>query len=123
MRLDHIQLAIPPGGEDRAREFFADLLGMKEVEKPYPLSERGGVWFQLGGAIIHMGVEADFRPQKKAHPAFLMADLDELAQLLQKAGYDVIWDDALPNRQRFYSADPFGNRIEFMADGQGFSQI
>ena len=122
VKLDHIQLAMPPGQEDRARAFFIDLLGMHEEAKPFPLSERGGAWFRRGEVILHLGVEATFQPQKKAHPAFLVADLNALAARLAAADYAVDWDDALPERRRFYSSDPFGNRIEFMADGDGFSQ-
>ncbi len=122
MRLDHIQLAMPAGEEDQARAFFSDLLGMTEEEKPYPLSERGGVWFRSGDVILHIGVEQTFAPQKKAHPAFLIEDLDALASRLKSAGFDILWDDSLPDRKRFYSQDPFGNRIEFMLDGHGFGQ-
>ena len=123
MRLDHIQLAMPAGEEESARAFFTGILGMDEEEKPYPLSERGGVWFRSGDTIVHLGVEENFLPQRKAHPAFLIGDLDELASRLSSAGYPVKWDDALPDRRRFYSHDAFENRIEFMADGQGFTQI
>ena len=122
MKLDHIQLAMPKGEEDRARSFFGELLQMTEEAKPYPLSERGGVWFHAQGVIIHLGIEADFRAQKKAHPAFLIEDLDLLAATLLESGHKVQWDDALPNRRRFYTSDPFGNRLEFMADGDGFTQ-
>ena len=121
-RLDHIQLAMPPGGEDRAREFWNGLLGMSEEVKPEPLANRGGCWFCMGNIIIHIGVEKDFVPQDKAHPAFCVGDLDGLAERLAAADYPVTWDEALPNRRRFYSADPFGNRIEFMRDGDGFGQ-
>jgi len=119
MHLDHIQLAMPTGGEDAARAFFVDLLGMVEEAKPDPLSERGGAWFRSGGTIVHLGVEKDFKPQLKAHPAFLIGELNELASKLSDSGYP----ESLPDRKRFFSADPFGNRLEFIADGQGFSQI
>ena len=95
---------------------------MAEEQKPYPLSERGGAWFRSADTIVHLGVESEFRPQKKAHPAFLVSNLDQLAAKLADCGYEVKWDEALPDRRRFYCADPFGNRIEFMADGDGFSQ-
>ena len=120
--LDHIQLAMPPGGENLARSFFGELLGMTEEEKPSPLSERGGAWFRTGNTIVHVGVEADFQPQRKAHPAFVIDDLDALAARLEAAGNEVKWDDSLPERKRFYTSDPFGNRIEFMLNGDGFSQ-
>ena len=122
MKLDHVQLAMPPGGEDRAREFFSGVLGMTEQVKPEPLASRGGCWFRSGAAILHLGVEDDFRPQKKAHPAFCVAELDELAGKLSEDGREVIWDEALRGRRRFYTADPFGNRIEFLRDGDGFTQ-
>ncbi len=121
-RLDHIQLAMPPGGEDQAREFWNRQLGMVEEVKPEPLASRGGCWFRRGGIIVHIGVEKDFAPQMKAHPAFCVEALDELAAKLAAADYLVTWDQALPNRRRFYTADPFGNRIEFIADGDGFGQ-
>lgn len=121
-RLDHLQLAMPPGGEDRAREFWVGLLGMQEEAKPEPLASRGGCWFRAGAVILHLGVEKDFAPQRKAHPAFCVRDLDGLAARLAAAGYPVTWDEALPERRRFYTADPFGNRIELMRDGDGFGQ-
>lgn len=121
-RLDHIQLAMPSGGEARARAFWSGLLGMQEEVKPAPLASRGGCWFRSGSVIVHLGVEQDFAPQKKAHPAFCGRDLDGLALRLAGAGYPVIWDDALPERRRFYTADPFGNRIEFLQNGDGFGQ-
>lgn len=121
-RLDHIQLAMPPGGEAKARVFWRDVLGLPEETKPEPLASRGGCWFRTGDIIVHIGVESDAAPQRKAHPAFCVSDLDALAQRLAAAGYAVIPDTALPNRRRFYTADPFGNRIEFLADGDGFGQ-
>ncbi len=121
-RLDHIQLAMPPGGEDKARAFWEGLLGMKEEMKPDPLASRGGCWFRKGDIIVHIGVEKDFAPQKKAHPAFCVDDLDGLAKRLAAADCVVKWDEALPGRRRFYTEDPFGNRIEFIAEGDGFGQ-
>lgn len=122
MQIDHIQLAMPEGKEDLARSFFVGVLGMDEDPKPSPLDARGGVWFRSGTCVLHLGIETDFQPQKKAHPAFLIQDLDALADVLAKANHEVIWDTALPDRRRFYSADPFGNRLEFIEDGSGFSQ-
>jgi hypothetical protein len=121
-RLDHVQLAMATGGEEKARGFFRDILGMAELPKPAALAGRGGCWFSSQAAIIHLGVEAEFRPQKKAHPAFCVAGIDELAGRLAAAGHTVEWDDALPDRRRFYTADPFGNRIELIRDGDGFGQ-
>ena len=122
VRLDHLQLAMPEGHEQEARRYFSGILGMTEETKPSPLDERGGCWFRSGGTIIHLGVETGFKPQRKAHPAFLVTDLDRLAARLAENGYPVRWDHALPDRKRLYSTDPFGNRIELMADGDGFSQ-
>lgn len=121
MKIDHVQLACPAGGEKDARTFFGDLLGMEEERKPEALQGRGGCWFRRGMALLHIGVDEEFVPQKKAHPAFVIEDLDELAERVAKAGYPVKWDQALPGRRRFYTADPFGNRIEFMQAGDGFS--
>jgi catechol 2,3-dioxygenase-like lactoylglutathione lyase family enzyme len=115
MLIDHVQLAMPPGREADARAFFIDLLGMVEEEKPEELRSRGGCWFRDGQCSIHLGVEADFRPQKKAHPAFVVADLDALSRRLESGRYDVSWDDAIPGARRFYTTDPFGNRLEFIS--------
>ena len=120
MKLDHIQLAMPEGQEANARAFFSGILGMAEESKPYPLSERGGCWFRKGSVILHIGVDKAFTTQKKAHPAFVVADLNVLAEKIKDHGHPVIWDDALPDRERFYSSDPFGNRIEFIKEGDGF---
>ncbi len=120
--LDHVQLAMPSGQEYKAREFYRDILGMTEEEKPEPLASRGGCWFRAESVILHLGVEKNFLPQKKAHPAFCVTDLAGLADLLEKNGFVVIWDDAIPDRRRFYSTDPFGSRIEFIESGDGFSQ-
>lgn len=122
MILDHIQLAMPPRREEEARSFFAGVLGMTEEPKPPPLDQRGGCWFRAEGVILHVGVEADFQPQRKAHPAFVIPDLDELAGRLKAAGLPVTWDHALSDRRRFYTADPFGNRIEFIQAGDGFHE-
>jgi catechol 2,3-dioxygenase-like lactoylglutathione lyase family enzyme len=113
--LDHVQLAIPEGEERRAREFFSGTLGLGELPKPPGLAGRGGVWFGLpDGRQLHLGVESPFRPSKKAHPAFVAAPLQEVAGRLKDAGRPVRWDDGLSPRRRFYSEDPFGNRLEFL---------
>jgi catechol 2,3-dioxygenase-like lactoylglutathione lyase family enzyme len=114
LRLDHVQLAIPEGAEDLCRRFYAGLLGMREVPKPVALAGRGGLWLESGSVRIHLGVEGDFRPAHKAHPAIAVADLDALARLLSEAGYKPAWDDAIPDVRRFYVQDPVGNRMEFM---------
>jgi catechol 2,3-dioxygenase-like lactoylglutathione lyase family enzyme len=114
LHLDHVQLAIPQGAEDLCRAFYAGLLGMKEVQKPPALAKRGGLWLESCPVRIHLGVEEDFRPARKAHPAIAVADLDALARLLSEAGHELAWDDAIPGVRRFYIQDPVGNRIEFM---------
>ena len=114
LRLDHVQLAIPESTEDLCRAFYVGLLGMKEAQKPPALAKRGGLWLEIGSVRIHLGVEEDFRPARKAHPAIAVADLDALAALLSEAGHEPAWDDAIPGVRRFYVQDPAGNRIEFM---------
>ncbi|MCW2966482.1 MAG: glyoxalase [Solirubrobacteraceae bacterium] len=115
--LDHVQVAAPRGCEVQARRFFGELLGLDEVEKPEPLRGRGGVWFSLGAQQLHVGVQDPFAPAAKAHPALCVADggLDALAQRLTAAGATVRWDDALPGDRRFYTEDPWGNRIELLS--------
>ena len=115
--LDHVQLAAPPGCEAEARRFFGELLGLAELEKPAPLRERGGAWFALGAQQLHVGVEEDFAPARKAHPALRVepGELEALAERLAAASFPVSWDDSLPGERRFYSRDPWGNRIELLA--------
>jgi catechol 2,3-dioxygenase-like lactoylglutathione lyase family enzyme len=113
-RLHHVQLAIPAGSEDTARAFYGGVLGMGELDKPPVLAARGGCWFRSGGLEVHLGVEDDFRPARKAHPGVLVDDLDGLAARLTDAGVPVQWDDAFPGHRRFYAADPYGNRLEFL---------
>jgi trans-aconitate 2-methyltransferase len=112
--LDHVQLAMPAGGEEAARAFYRDLLGLAERPKPPALAARGGCWFRGHRAEVHLGVEAGFRPAGKAHVGLSMASVDAAARRIGEAGYDVAWDDALAPRRRFYTADPFGNRLEIM---------
>jgi catechol 2,3-dioxygenase-like lactoylglutathione lyase family enzyme len=120
--IDHAQLAMPAGAEDQARWFYETLLGLKEVEKPEPLTSRGGCWFEAPGIIVHLGVQAGFVAALKAHPAFLVLNLEELWSTLKEAGVEVVADSALADVRRFYAFDPFGNRLEFIQDGDGFSQ-
>lgn len=111
---DHVQVAIPRGGEDVARGFYAGLLGMKEHPKPPALAVRGGCWFASGSAMLHLGVEEPFAPARKAHPAFLVEDLEALRSLLADAGHECT--DAsgeIAGVRRFHTYDPFGNRLEF----------
>ena len=112
--LDHVQLAMPPGREDEARAFYAGLLGIPEVAKPPNLACRGGCWFEQGALKVHLGVEAEFRPARKAHPAFLVNDLAATAAALAVAGHPIHADEPLAGYERAYVDDPFGNRIELM---------
>jgi len=112
--LDHVQVAIPRGSEDVARAFYGGLLGMTEQPKPAALAGRGGCWFSSGNAVLHLGVEEPFHPAGKAHPAFLVDDLDTLFERLATAGHPgTRADGELPGIRRFHVLDPFGNRIEF----------
>lgn len=112
--LDHVQLAMPAGEEARARVFYSGLLGIPEVPKPASLAGRGGAWFQEGGVKIHLGVESDFRPARKAHPALLVRGLRDLVRRLRDAGVEIVEDDLMPGYDRVYATDPFGNRLELM---------
>jgi catechol 2,3-dioxygenase-like lactoylglutathione lyase family enzyme len=113
-RLDHVQLAMPPGGEALARAFYNGVLEIPEVPKPPHLAKRGGCWFERGDLKIHLGVESEFRPARKAHPALLVMDLQALVGRLKSAGHHVIEDEPLEGYHRVYIDDPFGNRIELM---------
>ncbi|WP_323793914.1 VOC family protein [Nocardioides sp.] len=113
-RLHHVQLAIPAGSEDECRAFWRDVLGLEELEKPPVLAARGGCWFRGGGLEVHLGVEDDFTPARKAHPGILVGDLRGLAATLEAAGVAVTWDAEFPGHDRIYAADPFGNRLEFL---------
>ena len=117
--IDHVQLAAPPDCEADARRFYGELLGLEEVEKPAPLALRGGVWFACGQQQVHVGVEREFAPARKAHPAFHVRDLDALAERLRDAGVEVAEDASLPGVRRAYVHDPFGNRIELVALDEG----
>jgi catechol 2,3-dioxygenase-like lactoylglutathione lyase family enzyme len=111
--LDHVQVPILAGGENRARNFYGRLLGLPEVAKPESLAGRGGVWFQCGGQQIHCGVEKEL-PRTRRHPALLTDDLDGLRQALADAGYPIREEPEVPGFRRFFSEDPFGNRIELL---------
>lgn len=112
--LHHVQLAIPSGGEEESRAFWGGVLGLEEVEKPAVLAARGGCWFRGGGLEVHLGVEDDFVPARKAHPGILVSGLARLGEALEAAGVEVTWDQEFPGHDRFYAADPFGNRLEFL---------
>ncbi len=114
MGIDHVQLAMPAGGEEAARAFYAGLLGLAEVPKPEDLAKRGGAWFEKGEVRLHLGVDPDFRPARKAHPGLLVHGLADLAARLRDAGVSVTEDALLPGYDHIYVDDPFGNRIELM---------
>lgn len=113
----HVQVAIPVGREEAAREFYGELLGLKEIPKPPELAKRGGCWFELPEGTcgqLHLGADPDFRPARKAHVAFAISDVAELAYMARSAGYEVVSDIAAGSEQ-VYIYDPFGNRLEFCA--------
>ncbi|MFF2186451.1 VOC family protein [Streptomyces sp. NPDC058155] len=112
--VDHVQLAAPAGSEDALRTYYADVLGMTEIPKPPALAVRGGCWFRTGRVQLHLGIEADFRPARKAHPGLRVTGIDAFAARLESHGAQVTWDDSLPGHRRFYSDDPVGNRLEFL---------
>lgn len=112
--LHHVQVTIPAGGEAEARAFYGGVLAMVEVAKPPALAARGGAWFRAGTAELHLGVEEPFRPAAKAHPAFVVTDLDAVAARIAAAGIDGTPDDLFPGHRRLYVTDPFGNRLELL---------
>ena len=112
--IDHVQVAGPPGCEVAARAFYGDLLGLREIPKPPRLAARGGVWFQLGPQELHVGIEEEFRPALKAHPAFTCVDPDAVAAALEASGAPVTWNGDVSGVRRFYTSDPFGNRLEIV---------
>ena len=118
-RIDHVQLAMPAGREDEAVAFYEGLLGIEQVPKPPHLAVRGGCWFERGDLKIHLGVEADFRAARKAHPALLVDDLPALVERLQSAGVPLRDDEPLEGYDRVYVDDPFGNRIELLEPSGG----
>ena len=115
LSIDHVQIAMPAGQEDKARAFYIEQLGFTEIPKPPDLAKRGGAWFQAGVVQLHLGVEAEFRPARKAHPAFIVEDLDSLIATVQRAGYEIDTSQPLlDGYKRAHVFDPFGNRIELM---------
>lgn len=112
--IHHVQLACPPGAEDTLRNFYSGVLGLQELAKPPVLAARGGCWFRGHGIELHLGVERDFHPARKAHPGLLVSDLDSWAGRLSAAGAPVVFDDDFPGMRRFFSEDPHGNRLEFL---------
>jgi catechol 2,3-dioxygenase-like lactoylglutathione lyase family enzyme len=118
-RLHHVQVSCPASSEAATRAFYGGLLGLTEVAKPAELAKRGGVWFRGPGYELHVGVEEDFAPASKAHPAFEVADVDALASRLLAAGVDVAWDSNFPGYRRFHTRDPHGNRVEVLGSTGG----
>ena len=114
VRLDHVQLAMPAGREADAVGFYEGVLGIPHVPKPDHLTARGGCWFEAGHLKVHLGVDADFRPATKAHPAFIVDDVRSVASAVVAAGFAVNDDEPLDGFERVYVSDPFGNRLEFM---------
>jgi catechol 2,3-dioxygenase-like lactoylglutathione lyase family enzyme len=117
-RINHVQIAAPEGGEEAARAYYGELLGLEEIPKPPLLRATGGVWFTLGEQELHIGIEQGHRPARKAHPAFEVdqpADLEQLAARLAAAGYAVSWDDRMEGVPRFHTEDAFGNRLEIQS--------
>ena len=112
--IHHVQLACPPGSEDASRAFYTGVLGLAEIGKPPQLASRGGCLFRGHGVELHLGVDADFRPARKAHPGMLVTGIEEWAGRLMAAGYPASFDDNFPGMRRFYTADPHGNRLEFL---------
>ena len=115
LSIDHVQLAMPIGEEEKARKFYINLLGFSETPKPPELAKRGGAWFHSESAQLHLGVEADFKSARKAHPAFIVDDLDSMITKIQNAGYETDTSQPpLDGYKRAHVFDPFGNRIELM---------
>jgi len=112
--LDHVQLIAPPGAEAQARRFYGELLGLPEIPKPTGVAATGGAWFRCGAQQLHIGIDREFAPARRAHPglAVTAAKLDAFAARLGAAGCEVRWDTRIPERRRFYVADPWGNRVE-----------
>ncbi|GGQ03608.1 VOC family protein [Streptomyces roseolilacinus] len=112
--VDHVQPAAPAGSEERLRAYYTGALGMTEIPKPPALAANGGCWFRAGAVQLHLGIEAGFRPARKAHPELRVNDIEAYAERLAAHGAPVVWDDRLPGHRRFFSEDPVGNRLEFL---------
>jgi catechol 2,3-dioxygenase-like lactoylglutathione lyase family enzyme len=116
--IDHVALAAPPGSEEEARRYFGGLLGLEELPKPESQAKYGGTWFACGSQQLHIGIEEDFAPAQRAHPAFYVEGAERLAAVAARLGgavVEVAWDQELPGTARFYASDPWGNRLEFTA--------
>ena len=114
LSLDHVQLAIPIGGEDRARSFYTGILGLTEVAKPASMAGRNSIWFAAGPVNLHLGIEEDFHPAKRAHPALVVDGLDEIVAACERAGLSTRPDTSVNGFRRVHIFDPFGNRLELM---------
>jgi catechol 2,3-dioxygenase-like lactoylglutathione lyase family enzyme len=114
LSLDHVQVAIPVGGAARAREFYSGILGFSEIEKPAAMAGRNSIWFAAGPVNLHLGIEPDFHPAKRAHPAFVVVDLDEILAACERTGLPTKSDTSVNGYRRFHVFDPFGNRLELM---------
>jgi catechol 2,3-dioxygenase-like lactoylglutathione lyase family enzyme len=114
LSLDHVQVAIPVGGEIRAREFYTGILGFTEIEKPASMTGRNSIWFAAGAVNLHLGIEPEFHPAKRAHPAFVVADLDDILSACERAGLGTKPDTSFNGFRRVHVLDPFGNRLELM---------
>ncbi|WP_025274290.1 VOC family protein [Haloglycomyces albus] len=112
--LHHVQLSIPTGAEDVAREYYVDVLGMREVPKPPELAKKGGLWLRTDSLEIHLGIEPNMAAMEKAHPGIVVREVTTLARILENREYQVNWDDDFIGFRRFHTRDPFGNRLEFM---------
>lgn len=112
--IDHVQVAAPAHHEVEARQFYAETLGLKEITKPDRLARNGGVWFEIGQQQLHVGVQKDFIPSQKAHPALLVENISDIRRHLESKGVEIVYGDELEGADRFYISDPFGNRIEII---------
>jgi catechol 2,3-dioxygenase-like lactoylglutathione lyase family enzyme len=112
--LDHVQLAIPAGEEERCDEFYVGLLGFRVLEKPPVLAARGGRWYQRDDAVVHLGVDPYFTPATKAHPAIVVDEYNDLLERLRAAEVEIRSDDSVPGRRRCHVDDPVGNRLELI---------
>jgi catechol 2,3-dioxygenase-like lactoylglutathione lyase family enzyme len=112
-----------PGSEDETRIFYGQILGLEEIPKPANLARRGGIWFRCGALELHVGIEADFRPSRKAHPAFLVVDLDDVRERLRTHEFETWEDEPLSGYRRFYASDPFGNRLEFLEPASDVREV
>jgi catechol 2,3-dioxygenase-like lactoylglutathione lyase family enzyme len=112
--VEHVQLAIPPNGENLARVFYGEILGLREKSKPEHLAQYGGVWFEQYDLKLHLGVDHNFSPSKKSHPGLLVEDLDELVSRCEHSGYEIVTGRSFESYRQVYVTDPFGNRIELL---------